>query len=206
LAPGSRALLSAALIAAALSACATVAPNPADVTPVQRLAAPEPGQLAHRFPDFEAVVAYRPPKAKPNAKPVKGPLEWVSGALAYTPSWSVEVDVLTFQSGAEAEDYRSDRCWMMSQEFAHEAKAARLEESGGGAFQACKAPIIELRKEEWNLPFDVPSDDYISGAVVRNDRLVIRLVERRKGPADKTKTALDWALGKIAARLGPASG
>jgi hypothetical protein len=200
--PGSPALLSAALIAAALSACASVAPNPVDVTPVARLVAPQPGQLVHRFPDFQAVVAYRA-KTKPNAKPVKGPVEWVSGSLAYTPSWSVEVDVLTFQSGAEAEDYRNDRCWMMSQDLGHGAKAAQLEESGGGAFQSCKTPIVELRKEAWNLPFDVPSDDYMSGAVVRNDRLVIRLVERRTGRADGAPTALDWALAKIAARLNP---
>jgi len=198
------------LPAAALClACASIEPNPVDLAPVARLGVPAAGELARRFPDFEQIVSYGK-HVRTHNRAGAGPLEWVSGSLTYVPngegdshggakSWVVEVDLVTFRSSAEAESFRKDRCWMMAHEYQKAAEDARVEESDASGLAACKAPIMQLKKDEYDLPLEVPTSSYLSGAVVRNDRLVIHLSERREGGG--RGTALDWALALVSKRL-----
>jgi hypothetical protein len=201
--------LAAAVATVSALACASVDPNPVDVHPVARLAVPEPGVLARKFPEFEVVATSAGKRPRANARPGNGMQDWVTGSFTYVPdpsgddhggakSWVVDVDLVTFQSSDAAEVFRRDRCWMMEHDFAKTSDVHFAESSEPGV-QACKAPIMQLKQEEYDLPVEVPISTWVSGAVIRNDRLVIRLAEHREGGG--RGTALDWALAKIAARL-----
>jgi hypothetical protein len=198
----SRALATAA--GAVLLACASVDPNPVDLTPAGRFRVPEPGVLARRFPDFELVTTSVGKHLRSGQREAKGMQDWVTGSFTYVPnasgddhggarSWVVDVDLVTFRSSDEAEVFRRDRCWMMQHEFA-KTRDVQFAESSGPGVQACKAPIMQLAKEEFDLPVEVPIGSWVSGAV-------IRLAERREGGG--RGTALDWALARISERLSP---
>jgi len=196
-----------------LLACYSLDPNPVDVAPAAHLAVPAPGVLKQKFPEFEVVTTALGRHVRANArdaKETKGMQDWVTGSLTYVPNsggddhggattWVVDVDLVTFVSSDEAETFRRDRCWMMEHEFAKTTDSVHFAESDGGGVQVCRAPILQLRKDEYHLPVEVPISSYISGAVIRNDRLVIRLAERREGGG--RGTALDWALALISKRL-----
>lgn len=194
-----------------LLACYSLDPNPVDVTPAARLTAPAPGVLKQKFPEFEVVTTALGRHVRASAHETKGMQDWVTGSLTYVPdpggadhggatSWVVDVDLVTFLSSDEAETFRRDRCWMMEHEFAKTTDSVHFAESEGGGVQACRGPILQLRKNEYHLPVEVPISSYVSGAVIRNDRLVIRLAERHEGGGGHA-TALDWALALISKRL-----
>jgi len=207
-----RASGSLVLCAALLSACALARPNPLDLAPAAKLAAPPAGELEKRFPDFEQIVstAGKHVKAANKNKPVTGPIAWVTGSLTYVPnaagdthggakSWVIDVDLVTFSTSDEAERFRADRCWMLAHEY-EKTWGQTTQETESSGVQACKTPITRVRKDELDLPFQVPTDAYVAAAVVRSDRVVIRLAERREG-GSSDGTAMTWALAQISQRM-----
>jgi hypothetical protein len=191
---------------ATIVACTSLEPNRIDTSAAQSLRPPSASTLQEQLGDFQRVVAGGR-EVQSGLPATSKARDWVRGTIVYVPgsrspnnpdvrSWSVNVDVLTFDSVSDADAYQTLACDALAMLLQRERDVA-LSRTGSGDVQECTTPLVQRRSDAGG--FFLPMDSFMSAIVVRNGALVIRLQERREGSGNGT--ALQAALDDVARRL-----
>ena len=166
--------------------------QPVDLAPVLEVQPDLSGGMARAFPDYEAIVLGGVQQW--NGKPSRdGVVELVKETydteLDESHTWSVDATVTLFDSAESATRDLDAACYS----FAHGVASAPVR-SRDGIY--CISPVLHVRSDP--LRMYLPANVYSSWVIVRNDRLVVRLYERRVG---SSKSAKNRILAEIAERL-----
>jgi hypothetical protein len=163
-----------------------------DLAPVLEVQPDLSGGMARAFPDYEAIVLGGVQQW--NGKPSRdGVVELVKETydteLDESHTWSVDATVTLFDSAESATRDLDASCYS----FAHGGASAPVR-SRDGIY--CISPVLHVRSDP--LRMYLPANVYSSWVIVRNDRIVVRLYERRVG---SPKSAKNRILAEIAERL-----
>lgn len=187
-------LLRVAALAAAVGCAGAIGPAPqtVDLAPFLEVRADLSNGMARAFPDYETLVLGGVQQWNGKARR-DGVVELVKETydteLDESNTWAVNATVTLFDTARSASRDLDASCYS----FAH-GGASAVVRSREGVF--CISSVLHLNNTQDGQR---PSNSYFSWVIARNDRVVLRVFERRQG---SPKSAKNRIIAEIAERLG----